>query len=62
MKPKRKNCYTCNVKRNKCKKLPESVGEWFDFVCKNWKPRDLTMAVLDNGAVVLDLGGENASI
>jgi hypothetical protein len=49
MKPKRINCYTCNVKRNKCKKLPKNVSEWLYFVCKDWKLRDLGMVVLDNG-------------
>jgi len=47
MKPKRKNCYTCSVKRNKCKKLPEHVMDWLTFVCKDWKPRDLGRVVLD---------------
>jgi len=51
MKPRRKNCFTCNVKRDKCKKLPKNVSEWLDFVCKDWKPREL-------GEVVLDKEGE----
>jgi hypothetical protein len=47
MKPIKKNCYTGSVKRNKCRKLPKSVGKWFNFVCKNWKPRDLGPVALD---------------
>jgi hypothetical protein len=46
LKPKKKNCYTCNVPRDKCKKLPRSVGDWLKFVCDDWEPREMGKVVL----------------
>ena len=46
--PKRKNCYSCKKRKENCTKFPKSVGEWLDFVCAEYKPREFSPVVLDN--------------